>query len=265
MWAKLFLASVVLFASSLKLWFWSFEIISVAPCSFELRMTNILFFGVRNITSRVILITKVVVQFVDSFGTKEDIKKAEARHREHFPSPKSPVESKKRPSMDISAPDRAKVHKPYVGVTATAGPAGPPAYNNGQAQWNAFTPQPAYSQQPQGWQQPPLQQLTPPVQPQQWNQSYGSHQVRFQSHKFVIFIILSSCDTFLGFVMYCWHVMQQKTGFSGTQLTPALFAECVCWVRRVCFVWTSTTASTYATAAPLRWIWPRISHSGMKS
>nr|XP_024363656.1 pre-mRNA-processing factor 39-like isoform X2 [Physcomitrium patens] len=174
-------------------------------------------------------LSSIYLEFVDSFGTKEDIKKAEARHREHFPSPKSPVESKKRPSMDISAPDRAKVHKPYVGVTATAGPAGPPAYNNGQAQWNAFTPQPAYSQQPQGWQQPPLQQLTPPVQPQQWNQSYGSH---------------------------------QKTGFSGTQLTPALFAECVCWVRRVCFVWTSTTASTCATAAPLRWIWPRISHSG---
>ncbi|XP_024363891.1 pre-mRNA-processing factor 39-1 isoform X2 [Physcomitrium patens] len=127
-------------------------------------------------------LSSIYLEFVDSFGTKEDIKKAEARHREHFPSPKSPVESKKRPSMDISAPDRAKVHKPYVGVTATAGPAGPPAYNNGQAQWNAFTPQPAYSQQPQGWQQPPLQQLTPPVQPQQWNQSYGSHQSAYAGY-----------------------------------------------------------------------------------
>lgn len=120
----------------------------------------------------------MIVQFLDSFGTVEDIKKADARHREHFPSQKSAVESKKRPSMDNSIPDRAKVHKPYMGATATAVPSGPPAYNNG-GQWNSYAqPQPAYTQQSQGWQQPPPQQPTPPVQPQQWNQGYGAHQVR---------------------------------------------------------------------------------------
>ncbi|KAG0613938.1 hypothetical protein M758_6G139200 [Ceratodon purpureus] len=121
-------------------------------------------------------LSSICLEFVDSFGSIEEIKKAEARHREHFPPQKSTVDSKKRPSMDNSMPDRAKVHKPYVGATATAVQSGPPAYNNGQAQWNSFAPQPAYAQQTQVWQQPPPQQPTPPVQPQQWNQGYGAHQ-----------------------------------------------------------------------------------------
>jgi len=118
----------------------------------------------------------VILQFVDSFGSVEAIQKAEARHREYFPSQKSVVESKKRPSLDNSMPDRAKVHKPYIGATATAVPAGPPAYNNG-GQWNAYAQQPQGWQQSQGWQQAP-QQPTPPVQPQQWNQGYGAQQVQ---------------------------------------------------------------------------------------
>lgn len=116
----------------------------------------------------------MVVQFVDSFGTVEDIKKAETRHRDLFPSQKSVVESKKRPSMDNSMSDRAKVHKPYVMPTATAVQAGPPAYNNG-GQWNAYSQPSQGWQQSQGWQAP--QQPTPPVQQQQWNQGYGAQQV----------------------------------------------------------------------------------------
>ncbi|XP_024366580.1 pre-mRNA-processing factor 39-1 isoform X4 [Physcomitrium patens] len=115
------------------------------------------------------------LEFVDSFGSVEDVKKSEARHVEYFPPPKSTVESKKRPSLDNSVPDRAKVHKPYVGATATAPVTGPPAYS-GQTQWNTFAPQAGYAQQSQGWQQPPIQQPTPPVQSQQWNQGYAAHQ-----------------------------------------------------------------------------------------
>lgn len=126
----------------------------------------------------------MIVQFVDSFGTIVDIKKAEARHREHFPSQKSAVDSKKRPSMDNAVPDRAKVHKPYVGATAAAVLSGPPAYNNGQAQWNSFAPQTTYVQQTQGWQQPTLQQPAPPVQQQQWNQGYSAHQVELSLSAF---------------------------------------------------------------------------------
>lgn len=125
----------------------------------------------------------LVGQFVDLFGDAQAIKKADLRHRQNFPSRKVSVESKKRPSVETAVTDRAKVHKPYVAATATASPAGPPTYNNGQAQWGAATyaPQTAYSQPvPQGWQQPPPQQPAPQVQSQQWNQGYAAHQVRKQ-------------------------------------------------------------------------------------
>jgi pre-mRNA-processing factor 39 len=119
-------------------------------------------------------LSSICLEFFDSFGTIEDVKKAEARHREQFPSQKSFVESKKRPSLDNSMSDRAKVHKPYMAATATAAQTGPPAYNNG-GQWNSYNQQSQGWQQPQGgWQAP--QQPTPPVQPQQWNQGYGAQQ-----------------------------------------------------------------------------------------
>lgn len=136
------------------------------------------------------------MQFFDSFGTIEDIKKAEARHREQFPSQKSFVESKKRPSLDNSMSDRAKVHKPYMAATATAAQAGPPAYNNG-GQWNSYNQQSQGWQQPQGgWQAP--QQPTPPVQPQQWNQGYGAQQVCF------------FCPFCCREVIFPWVVLAQK-------------------------------------------------------
>lgn len=94
-------------------------------------MINILFFGVRNIISCVILIIKVVVQFVDSFGIKEDIKKVEVWYREYFFFFKSFVEFKKRLFMDIFVFDCVKVYKFYVGVIVIVGFVGFFVYNNG--------------------------------------------------------------------------------------------------------------------------------------
>ncbi|CAK9216808.1 unnamed protein product [Sphagnum troendelagicum] len=125
-------------------------------------------------------ISTIFLEFVDLFGDVQAIKKAEARHRQFFPSRRATVESKKRPSPESALTDRAKVHKPYVAVAAGPALAGPPVYANGQAQWGAasYGQQTGYAQQqqPQTWQQPPPQQPAPPVQPQQWNQGYAPHQ-----------------------------------------------------------------------------------------
>lgn len=113
-----------------------------------------------------------IVQFVDLLGDFEAIRKAEARHRQLFPSRKSTLDSKKRPSAEVAGQDRAKLLKPYV-VTAVT-PA--PVISNGQVQWTtAYAPTPGYVQpQSQAWQQA-APQPTPQVQPQQWTQSYATY------------------------------------------------------------------------------------------
>lgn len=111
------------------------------------------------------------MQFVDLLGDFEAIRKAEARHRQLFPSRKSTLDSKKRPSAEVPGQDRAKVLKPYV--VTTVAPA--PVISNGQVAWTtAYAPAAGYVQsQPQGWQ--PAAQPAPQVQPQQWTQSYATY------------------------------------------------------------------------------------------
>lgn len=113
-----------------------------------------------------------IMQFVDLLGDFEAIKKAEARHRQLFPSRKSTLDSKKRPSAEVAGQDRAKILKPYVVTTVTPAP----VISNGQVQWTtAYAPTAGYVQsQSQGWQQATPQPATQ-VQPQQWTQSYATY------------------------------------------------------------------------------------------
>lgn len=116
-------------------------------------------------------ISNVYLEYVDLFGDFDAIKKAEARHRQLFPSRKSLLDSKKRTSAELAGP-QAKILKPYVVAAVTPSPVAAPVVINGQA-WTttSFTPQTAYSQpQSQAWQQP-----APQLQTQQWNHGYASY------------------------------------------------------------------------------------------
>ena len=124
---------------------------------------------------------RIGFQFLDLFGDLQRIKKAESRHMKLFPLRKSAAESRKRPSSDGVGSDRSKILKTggITGSTVSPAQVTTPAYANGQAQWNAAYAQQGYAQ-PQVWQQPAAQQAAAAaqVQPQQWNPSYTTQQVK---------------------------------------------------------------------------------------
>ncbi|XP_024519001.1 pre-mRNA-processing factor 39 isoform X1 [Selaginella moellendorffii] len=97
-------------------------------------------------------ISSLFLEFLDSYGTVEDCKRAELRHRQAFLYSRS-SDSKKRSSLDSAVSDRSKLVK--TGSNAVAG------YTNGQAQWSY-----------QNWQQPQ----------QQWNQAYPATDYNYSSY-----------------------------------------------------------------------------------